>query len=186
MSRVLTADANIARSLRNLYYVRAAFNIIWVTLVSIFSKSSPELIPVFLIIYPIWDVLGTLADININRGTGSLMPQYVNLAIGIAAGIAVAITVQNSISSALIVFGIWAVLAGVIQLVTGIRRQKQIGGQWPIIISGGQSTIGGLSIILFANDVAFGLTNLAGYSSFGAFYFILGAISMGRRMRKGF
>jgi len=185
MARVLTADANIARSLRNLYYIRAAFNVVWVTLISIFSRSFPEYVPILLIIYPIWDVLGTLADININRGTGTLMPQYVNLAIGVATAIAVGITIQKSIPSALIVFGIWAVLAGVIQLITALRRQKTMGAQWPIIISGAQSTIGGLSIIYLANDPA-GLMNLAGYSAFGAFYFILGAMSMSKRMRKGF
>ncbi len=185
MAIAQTVNFQIARSLRTLYYVRAAFNIIWVTLISIYANSSPEITAALLIIYPIWDVVGTIADILINRGTGSLMPQYVNLAMSSIAAIAVGFAIRDGVPQALIVFGIWAMIAGIIQLITGLQRQKALGGQWPIIISGGQSTIGGLSFIVLSNS-PLGLASLAGYSAFGAFYFILAAITITKRLRKGY
>jgi uncharacterized membrane protein HdeD (DUF308 family) len=186
MASLQITYANTARSLRALYYIRAAFNIIWVALITINASASQDTIAILLIIYPLWDVIGTIADILINRGTDSLMPQYVNLAISAVAAIAVAFAIRDGIPNALLVFGIWAIIAGVIQLVTALRRQKQLGAQWPIMISGGQSTIGGLAIILLAHHTTFGLLTLAGYAAFGAFYFLLGAISITKRLRKGF
>lgn len=186
MDLAQTVNYQIARSLRTLYYIRAAFNVIWVTLISIFAFSSPDITAILLIIYPIWDVVGTIADIVINRGNGSLKPQYVNLAISSAAAVAVGFAIRQGVPQALIVFGIWAMIAGIIQLVMGLQRQKALGGQWPIIISGGQSTIGGLSFIILAHSPAFGIASLAGYSAFGAFYFLLAAIMITKRLRKGY
>jgi uncharacterized membrane protein HdeD (DUF308 family) len=186
MTLAQTVNYQIARSLRTLYYVRSAFNIIWVTLISIYAFSSPDITATLLIIYPVWDVIGTIADILINRGNGSLKPQYINLAISSIAAIAVGFAIRQGVPQALIVFGVWAIIAGVIQLVMGIQRQKALGGQWPIIISGGQSTIGGLSFIILAHSPAFGIASLAGYSAFGAFYFLLAAIMITKRLRKGY
>lgn len=186
MTLAQTPYAQTARSLRSLYYIRAAFSVIWVTLISIYSTSSPAITATLLIIYPIWDVAGTIADILINRGNGSLMPQYVNVAISSITAIAVGFALQQGVPQALIVFGIWAMLTGIIQLIMGLRRQKQLGGQWPMIISGGQSTIGGLSFIILANSPALGIASLAGYSAFGAFYYLLAAMSITKRLRKGY
>jgi hypothetical protein len=186
MALAQTINYQIARSLRTLYYVRAAFNVIWVTLISIYASSSPDITATLLIIYPIWDVAGTIADILINRGSGSLTPQYVNLGMSAIAAIAVNIAIRQGVPQALIVFGIWAMIAGIIQLIMGLQRQKTVGGQWPIIISGGQSTIGGLSFIILAKWPTLGIASLAGYSAFGAFYFLLAAITITKRLRKGY
>jgi uncharacterized membrane protein HdeD (DUF308 family) len=81
------------------------------------------------------------------------------------------------------VFGVWAFIAGLIQLVLGLRRRKELGGQWPMIISGAQSMLAGISLFLLAHSPSMGINNLAGYSAFGAFYFLLAAIRLSKTIK---
>jgi uncharacterized membrane protein HdeD (DUF308 family) len=67
-----------------------------------------------------------------------------------------------------------------IQLILGLRRKKFLDGQWPMIISGGQSVIAGISFILLAHDPTKGITSLAGYAAFGAFYYLLAAFRLSK------
>jgi uncharacterized membrane protein HdeD (DUF308 family) len=158
-----------ASSLRKLYFTRAAFSVSWVILIVLFSKTSITIATILLIIYPAWDVVGTFFDIRANHASPSKTPQYVNAAISGITTVAVGIALQKGVPQALIVFGAWAIGTGLIQLILGIRRRKLFGGQWPMIISGGQSMLGGTSFILLAHDPAKGISSLAGYAAFGAF-----------------
>lgn len=170
-----------ARSLRKLYFTRAAFSVLWVILVALFAKTSMGIASILLIIYPAWDVLGTFLDIRANNNNSvSKMPQYVNAVISSITAIAVGIALQKGVPDALIVFGTWAIGTGLIQLILGLRRRKLLGGQWPMIISGAQSMIGGTSFIILAHDPTKGITSLAGYAAFGAFYYLLAAYRLSK------
>jgi len=169
-----------ARSLRKLYFIRAAFSVAWVILVALFAKTSIEIASILLIIYPAWDLAGTFLDMRANHGTASKTPQYVNAVISGITAVAVGIALQKGVPEALIVFGAWAIGTGLIQLILGLRRRKFLGGQWPMIISGGQSIIAGSSFILLAHDPTKGITSLAGYAAFGAFYYLLAAFRLSR------
>ncbi|MFD0793602.1 hypothetical protein ACFQZX_08230 [Mucilaginibacter litoreus] len=172
-----------AKALRNLYFTRAGFSILWVILVSVFAKASPSVAGILLIIYPAWDVVGTLLDIRANSGPISKTPQYVNLVISSLTTIAVGVALQRGVPETLIVFGVWAIGTGLIQLILGLRRRKSLGGQWPMIISGGQSMIGGTSFIILAHDPTKGITSLAGYAAFGAFYYLLTAFRLSKTVK---
>jgi uncharacterized membrane protein HdeD (DUF308 family) len=80
---------------------------------------------------------------------------------------------------ALRVWGAWAILAGAIQLIVGLRRRR-LGGQWPMIISGGLSTVVGASFIAMAGQDDPSLSNLAGYAVLGGVFFLISAIRLGR------
>jgi len=182
---VVNAQAvETANSLRKLYFTRATFSIIWVILVALFAKTSMGIASVLLIIYPAWDVVGTLLDIRANHGAVSKTPQYVNAVISGITTVAVGIALQHGVPYALIVFGTWAIGTGLIQLILGLRRRKFLGGQWPMIISGGQSMIGGTSFIILAHDPTKGITSLAGYAAFGAFYYLLTAFRMSKTINQ--
>jgi uncharacterized membrane protein HdeD (DUF308 family) len=169
-----------ARSLRRLYFTRATFSVLWVILIALFAKTSMGIATILLIIYPAWDVVGTLLDIRANQGSPSKTPQYVNTVISSITTVAVGIALQKGVPEALMVFGAWAIGTGLIQLILGLRRRKFLGGQWPMIISGGQSIIGGTSFIILAHDPTKGITSLAGYAAFGAFYYLLAAFRLSK------
>jgi uncharacterized membrane protein HdeD (DUF308 family) len=169
-----------ATSLRKLYFTRAAFSITWVIIVALFAKTSTGIATVLLIIYPAWDVIGTFLDIRANRNSPSKTPQYVNAVISSITTVAVGIALQKGVPETLIVFGAWAIGTGLIQLILGLRRRKNLGGQWPMIISGAQSMVGGSSFIILAHDPAKGITSLAGYAAFGAFYYLLTAFRLSK------
>jgi uncharacterized membrane protein HdeD (DUF308 family) len=173
-----------ARSMQKLYFIRAAFSVTWVILVALFAKTYVSAGILLLIIYPAWDVIGTFMDIRANRGTSSATPQYINAAISTITTIAVAIAIQKGVPEALIVFGIWAISTGLIQMILGIRRRKLLDGQWPMIISGGQSILGGSSFIYLAHDPSKGITSLAGYAAFGAFYYLFAAIRLAKQLKQ--
>jgi uncharacterized membrane protein HdeD (DUF308 family) len=170
----------VAQGLRTLYFVRAAFSLVWVSLVFLFVKSSPVLTGGLLLLYPAWDVLATFGDMRANRGTGSLLPQYVNIVIGSLTTVAVGLALRSGVPAVLMVFGVWAVLTGLIQLLLGLRRRRLLGGQWPMMLSGGQSMLAGVLFVIQAHDPTKGVTNLAAYSAVGAVYFLLAAL----RLRK--
>jgi len=179
-----TITVQTARSLRRLYLTRTAFSVIWVILISVFAKTNSSIAEILFTIYPAWDVFATYLDIKANPLQVSKNPQYVNAVIGILTTIGVALALQKGVSAALIVFGVWAIVTGLVQLILGLRRRKELGGQWPMIISGGQSMLAGSAFIAMANSPTMGISSLAGYSAFGAFYFLLAAIRLSKTIKE--
>jgi len=177
------APVPTAQALRTLYFVRAAFSLVWVSLLLLFEHSSPTLTAALLLLYPAWDVVATFGDIRANRGSGSLLPQYVNIFIGSATTLAVGLALRQGIPAVFVVYGVWAGLTGLIQLLLGLRRRRQLGGQWPMMLSGGQSVLAGVSFVVMAHAPTMGVANLAGYSAFGAFYFLLSALRLRKATR---
>jgi hypothetical protein len=176
--------------LRSLYLIRVVFSLIWVVLVfttsaSLKSKDTPTVIAaVLLSSYPLWDVIATLLERRM-AGTGSTSRvSAVNMALGLAATTGMVIAIFSTIGTALLVFGIWALLSGAIQLVAAIRRRRTVGAQWPMIISGGLSVFAGASIAAMSGSTTSGLSTVAGYSAFGAFWFLVSVIALSLRTRR--
>ncbi|GAA2307213.1 hypothetical protein [Streptomyces violaceusniger] len=176
--------------LRSLYLIRIAFSLIWVALVlttsaSLVSTDKPTVIAaVLLIIYPLWDVIATLLERRM-AGTGSPnRVSTVNVALGLAATAAMIIAVFSTIGRALLVFGIWALLAGAVQLVVAIRRRRTVGAQWPMVISGGQSVLAGATVAATSASATSSLSTVAGYAAFGAFWFLVSVIALSIRGRR--
>ncbi|MGN6382091.1 MAG: hypothetical protein ACTHMK_05795, partial [Dyella sp.] len=83
----------------------------------------------------------------------------------------------------MLVFGLWALLAGLFQLAVGIRRRK-LGGQAFMMISGAQSALAGVVFNIQAFGVTPGIAQLAPYAAFGGFYFLLSALWLTFRARQ--
>ncbi|WP_382316975.1 hypothetical protein [Hymenobacter bucti] len=164
----------MAQDLRILYFVRAAFALLWAGLL---AAQLPALTPLLLVLYPIWDVLATFADLRASRRSNreATGPRYLNILIGLATAAAVVVALQQGTAAVLAVFGAWAILTGFIQLILGWRRQRAVGGQWPMMLSGGQSALAGTAFILLAHSPSLGIKSLVGYAAFGGFYFLLAA-----------
>jgi uncharacterized membrane protein HdeD (DUF308 family) len=185
-----TSTVRTAGSLRNLYFVRAVVSVVWVTLVFLLASTvttgtRPTVIAVVLLtIYPAWDAVATFFDARATPEARSHLPQYANIALGLIAAAGVLIAIGSGLTPALIVFGVWASLSGAVQLYLGLRRRRPIGGQWPMIISGGLSVLAGISFIVTSGAPKTSLTTLAGYSAFGAFWYLVGALLLIRAARK--
>jgi uncharacterized membrane protein HdeD (DUF308 family) len=82
-------------------------------------------------------------------------------------------TVFFSVSTAISIFGLWAIVSGVVQTSVAIVRRPRMGGQWPLIISGVGSIAGGLEYLGWSGTANAGLNALTVYAEGGAFFYLL-------------
>jgi short repeat uncharacterized protein DUF308 len=163
--------------LRTYYFTRAAVSIAWIALALLLGRSNPAITAVLLIAYPAWDALANYLDAQNNGGLRPNPSQSLNLVISLITAIAVAFALGIGMNAVLLVFGIWAALSGLLQLLTAVRRWRSAGAQWVMILSGAQSALAGIAFIVMARGAAVPeISAIAGYAAFGAFYFLLSAI----------
>jgi len=169
--------------LKTYYFMRAAFAIVWV-LAAAKAAPYPLAAALLLIAYPAWDALANLLDGARSGGIKSNQTQALNAVASLAVTAAVALWIGD-MHRVLAVFGVWAILSGVLQLATGVRRWKTSGAQWAMILSGAQSALAGGFFISQASAPADpSITAIAGYAGFGAFYFLLSGLALSIRARR--
>ncbi|MBB6553625.1 hypothetical protein [Nonomuraea rubra] len=170
----------IASALRRLYFVRFAFAIVWAALMFITKGQLGPLGIALIVLYPLFDVAAAIVDARSSRATGPALGLYVNIAISLLAAVGLAIAAASSgVPGALLVWGVWAVVSGLVQLVVGVVRRR-MGGQWPMILSGGISVLAGASFVMGASAPNPSLTNVAGYAVLGGIFFLVSALRLGR------
>ena len=175
-----------ARSLRNLYFVRTVFQMVWAAAVLSTAGTQPQIASSLLIAYPLWDVACTLYDLRASHPTGSAWTSQVIIALlGSATALGMALTVFSKPAYSIAIFGAWALGAGLLQLVAGLIRRKQLGGQWAMILSGAQSTAAGVAFVLGGLGGKFHTKDMGGYAIFGAIYFLIGGILLSRKLSQG-
>ena len=163
--------------LKSYYYLRFAVSAAWVLAAFTVAKAVPPLAAIMLVAYPLWDALANYVDAQRSGGLGRNRSQLLNFVVSIITAIAVAIALGHSMNAVLAVYGVWAALSGAFQLVTALRRWKTNGAQWAMILSGAQSALAGLFFVKMAGGAeAIGITNVAPYAAFGAFYFLVSAV----------
>lgn len=159
------------------YLCRGVVSALWVIAALTLGGTRPALAVILLVAYPAWDALANYVDAQRSGGLSRNRSQALNVAISVATTIAVAIALSRSMNAVLAVFGIWAVLAGVLQLTTGVRRWKTERGQWLMILSGGQSALAGLFFLkVAAGPMTPDVADIAPYAGLGAFYFLASGI----------
>ncbi|MGO7669749.1 DUF308 domain-containing protein [Rhizobium ruizarguesonis] len=160
------------------YYVtRAAFSAIWVAAALTAGQQSLAVAAGLLILYPAWDAAANLVDAGRSGGLANNRSQAINVAVSAVTTAAVIVALTMSMNWVLGVFGLWAIFSGLLQLGTAVRRWKTDGGQWAMILSGGQSAVAGAFFIAQAQMPAPpSIANIAGYAGLGAFYFLVSAV----------
>lgn len=165
--------------LRKLYYVRFGFAIVWAGLIVLTASTLNPVSIALLVSYPLFDVVAAVIDL---RGSGAARPRVpllVNLALSLITAVGLAFAVTAGIPGVLRVWGVWAITAGIVQLIVAILRYR-LGGQWAMILSGGISVLAGSSFILMAGGAAASLINVAGYATLGGVFFLISAIRLHR------
>ncbi len=175
-------------STRRIYVARAIAAIIWAITLAIALSSTADLssrkaVPAFvaalLVLYPVIDVIATAAEARIRRPA---LPLAVSAAVSAAAAIGIIVAASHGADAVLRVFGVWALLAGLIQLGLAItRRRRGLTGQWAMVLSGGISAVAGLSFVQMATKTTPNLTGLAGYATLGAIFFLVSARRLNSR-----
>jgi len=179
--QTLTAETASAPAqsgwLKTYYFLRFGVSAVWVAAAFTVARASPQLAATLLVAYPLWDAIANVLDARRGGGLARNRSQLLNVVVSLLAAIAVIAALDQGMSAVLVVYGLWATLAGLFQLVTAARRWKSHGAQWAMILSGAQSALAGIFFVRMAGGTApIGIATIAPYAAFGAFYFLLSAI----------
>lgn len=170
--------------LRTLYLTRFAFAIVWAVLLLVSSTLDAAttlgpLTAVLLVAYPLFDLAAAVIDRGSSHPTGSPSTLLVvNMVLSLLAAIGLLLAIRAGAASVLVVWGLWAITAGAVQLVVGLRR-RVLGGQWAMIASGGISVLAGASFIAQSREAG-SVTTLAGYAVLGGIFFLASALRLRR------
>jgi hypothetical protein len=179
MTSSIDANAPDREWLKTYYYLRFAVSAVWVALAFTIARTIPQLAAVMLVAYLTWDALGNYLDAGRSGGLARNKSQMLNFVVSIVTAVAVAVTLSHGMHAVLQIFGIWAILSGLFQLITGVRRWTSYGAQWAMILSGAQSGLAGAFMLSKAAGPArVGVADIAPYAAFGAFYFLVSAVSL--------
>jgi uncharacterized membrane protein HdeD (DUF308 family) len=184
-----TTDAQQAASpLRTLYLARFGFAIAWAVLLLVSTtalaggSSLSPLTAALLVVYPLFDVGAAVVDRRSSHPTGAPAALLaVNAVLSLLAAVALLVAIPTGAASVLVVWGLWAITAGAVQLVVGLRR-RALGGQWAMIVSGGLSVLAGASFVIQSHGAG-SVTSLAGYAVLGGVFFLVSALRLPRAAR---
>jgi len=159
------------------YFIRAAFSVAWVVAAFAVGSPSAAIAGALLVLYPAWDAAANLVDALRSGGLTQNRTQALNVLVSLVTTVAVLVALQMSMNGVLGVFGAWAILSGLLQLGTAIRRWRSFGAQWAMVLSGGQSALaGGFFIFQATTPMSPTIANVAGYAAVGAIYFLVSAV----------
>ncbi len=170
-------------TLRRLYLVRFGFALVWAALLFVAASHLGPVTATLLVLYPLFDVAAAVIDARSSGSRGSVRALSVNIAISSVAAIGLVVATMSGVPAVLGVWGLWAVVAGLVQLVVAIRR-RTMGGQWAMIASGSISVLAGVSFVVMASGPGASLTALAGYALLGGVFFLVSALRQGRAARE--
>jgi len=178
---VSVTSPSTAFTLRRLYVARFGFAVIWAAAFATTGSSLGWFASVLLVLYPAFDVLAAVVDARSTTSDRRIGPGrgiYFNIAVSAVAAVGLAIAASDDIAAVLRVWGAWAVVAGLVQLLVAVSRRR-LGGQGAMIASGAISVVAGASFVLSASD-ATTMVNLAGYAVLGGIFFLVSAVRLGR------
>lgn len=177
MNAITSGERESASALSTYYFLRAGVSIAWVALAFTVGKNNPAIASVLIVLYPAWDALANFLDARANGGLRLNPSQAINTLVSSVATVAIALALGAGFNVVVTVFGVWAALAGLLQLVTGVRRWKIYGAQWAMILSGAQSMLAGAFFVVQSQgEAALTIGAPAGYAGFGALYFLVSAL----------
>jgi uncharacterized membrane protein HdeD (DUF308 family) len=162
--------------------VRAVLALVWAAALVIAvgdrvpstSSDVPIAAAALLASYPAIDVIASIAAALGTAASGRAL--RINVAISALAVAAIAATAFGAdAGSTLVAFGSWAAVSGAIQFGVAVDRRRASGRQLPMILSGGLSTIAGISFIASSGMHDANLAIVGGYMALGAALYLLWA-----------
>jgi hypothetical protein len=179
---VSAAPAGASITLRRMYAVRFVFAAAWAALLLLSGSDLTVGARLLLFLYPVFDVAAAVVDLRSAGAGRAARGLYVNIAVSSLAAVGVALAGVSGVPDVLRVWGAWAIVSGLVQLLVGLAR-RAMGGQWAMILSGGISVLAGASFVRGASQDDPSLTTLAGYALLGGIFFLVSAIRLSRTGR---
>ncbi|NYI45288.1 uncharacterized membrane protein HdeD (DUF308 family) [Nocardioides aromaticivorans] len=186
-SPTIGAEAGRARqALRALYGVRFGFALAWAAALLLATRDGSDVtttVAVLLVAYPLFDLAAAVVDHRASGGirAGGLL--RVNMALSGLAAAGLAVAAASGAPAVLRTWGAWAIAAGAVQLVVALRR-RGLGGQWPMILSGGISVLAGGGFVATAAGSDPALGGLGGYALLGGIFFLASAVRLSRTRQR--
>jgi uncharacterized membrane protein HdeD (DUF308 family) len=166
-----------------LFLTRGLVAIAWALVFAVTSDSLTTGVGVLLVLYPLIDAVSSVIDARGQQGSARQLLEL-NAAVSAVAAVALGIAATGDKGDVLVVFGVWALLAGGAQLVVAIRRRMILGRQWPLLLAGAGSTIFGIAFLVMAGSDDPKLEMVAVYAATGGVDFIIQAWLLARRTHR--
>jgi hypothetical protein len=184
VSTALTPTAaGVAPALRRLYLVRFGFAIVWAALLVLAGRQLGPVAAVLVVLYPLFDAACAAVDARACGSTSAARGLYLTVAVSSLAAIGLGVAAASGGAAVLGAWGVWAVVAGLVQLGVGISR-RALGGQVPMVLSGAISVVAGTGFLLMAGAADPSLVGVAGYAALGGIFFLVSALRLGRPTRQ--
>jgi uncharacterized membrane protein HdeD (DUF308 family) len=166
-----------------LFLIRGLVAIVWAVVFAVASDSLTTGVGVLLVLYPLIDVVGSVIDARGQQGSTRQLLE-VNAAISAAAAVALGFAASGDKGDVLAVFGVWALVTGLLQLAVAIRRRTDLGRQWPLLVAGTGSTLLGIAFVVMAGGDDPKLGMIAVYAAGGGIEFAIQAWLLARRRQQ--
>jgi uncharacterized membrane protein HdeD (DUF308 family) len=166
-----------------LFLTRGLVAIVWAAVFAAAADSLTVGVGVLLVIYPLIDAVASVLDARSQDGSARQL-LLANAAFSAVAAVALGVAATGSKANVLVVFGIWAFVAGAAQLVVVLRRRAQLGNQWPLLLANGVSVLGGIVFIVGSTTDDPKLRMIAIYAATGGVEFVIQAWLLARRGRR--
>ena len=166
-----------------LLIARVLFALVWAAALLATGPTLGLATAIVLVLYPVGDLVLVAVDaVRSSRSgrvsRGAWVGFAVNLLVSAVAAVALAVAAGDGVPGVLRVWGAWAVVAGLGQLVVALARRRVRRGQWPLVVSGGLSCLVGLAFVGMAAGSAPALPPLAGYAAAGAVFALVGLLRL--------
>jgi uncharacterized membrane protein HdeD (DUF308 family) len=166
-----------------LFLARGLIAIGWAVVFAVTSDSLTTGVGVLLVLYPLIDAVATANDARGQEGSARQLLEL-NAAVSVVAAVALGIAATGDKGNVLAVFGVWALLTGVAQLVVAIRRRMTLGSQWPLRLAGAGSTLFGIGFLMMAGANNPSLRMIAVYAATGGLEFVIQAWLLSHRTHR--
>lgn len=172
------SDSTSARHFQRLYIVRFAFALVWAALLFGSAGSPGPLLTALVVLYPLADAIAVLVQRRVGGSPrSSRTPEWINIVFSAAAAIALGWASTVSIPAVLGVWGAWAIVSGVVQLLTAVAR-RGLGGHVPLVVSGALSVLAGAAFVLQSFSSAASAVGVGGYAVLGGIFFLTSGIRL--------
>ena len=158
--------------------MRFGFALVWAILLFLTASNGSALTALLLVVYPVFDVAAAVVDVRAQRG-GASRTLVATITVSTLAAVGLAVALTSGIPAALLVWGAWAIVAGVLQLVVAVGRHR-LGGQWAMVVSGALSVVAGTAFVVQSFAPGASVVTVAAYALLGGVFFLVSALRLGR------